>query len=398
MKNITDEGIKNKAKFENIPPLTQEEVKNALDFIIKKIDESLDTFTHKYPAPASVNNVYPAIDNIEWTNSFWTGMLWLAYEYTGDEKYRRVAEIQCEDFANRIEKQICVDHHDLGFLYTLSCVAGYKLTGNEKMKETAIKAADKLITRYKEKGQFIQAWGAVDDPKAYRLIIDCYLNVPLLYWASEVTGDKKYYEIGYNHAKTALENVIRDDSSTFHTFYFNPETGAPDHGATAQGYSDDSSWARGQAWGVYGLPLSYIYTKDEKFLDAAEKVTNFFLNRLPEDYVCYWDLIFGDGSGQCRDSSAAAIAVCGMMETMKHIDDDYKPVYENACRAIVRSLSENYTTVNTPESNGILLHAVYAMANGVNEGNGVDECNIWGDYYYMEALMRYYNKDWKLYW
>lgn len=398
MKHIIDEGIKNKAKFENIPPLTQDEVKGALDFIIKKIDESLDEFTYKYPAPASVNNVYPAIDNIEWTNSFWTGMLWLAYEYTGDEKYRKVAEIQCEDFANRIEKQICVDHHDLGFLYTLSCVAGYKLTGNEKMKETAIKAADKLITRYKEKGQFIQAWGAVDDPKAYRLIIDCYLNVPLLYWASEVTGDKKYYEIGYNHAKTALENVIREDSSAFHTFYFDPETGAPDHGATAQGYSDDSSWARGQAWGVYGLPLSYIYTKDKDFLDTAEKVTNYFLNRLPEDYVCYWDLIFSDGSGQERDSSAAAIAICGMLEIIKHIDDNYKPVYENACAAITRSLTENYTTVNTPESNGILLHAVYAKANGVNQGNGVDECNIWGDYYYMEALMRYYNKDWKLYW
>ena len=398
MKHIIDEGIKNKAKFENIPPLTQDEVKGALDFIIKKIDESLDEFTYKYPAPASVNNVYPAIDNIEWTNSFWTGMLWLAYEYTGDEKYRKVAEIQCEDFANRIEKQICVDHHDLGFLYTLSCVAGYKLTGNEKMKETAIKAADKLITRYKEKGQFIQAWGAVDDPKAYRLIIDCYLNVPLLYWASEVTGDKKYYEIGYNHAKTALENVIREDSSAFHTFYFDPETGAPDHGATAQGYSDDSSWARGQAWGVYGLPLSYIYTKDKDFLDTAEKVTNYFLNRLPEDYVCYWDLIFSDVSGQERDSSAAAIAICGMLEIIKHIDDNYKPVYENACAAITRSLTENYTTVNTPESNGILLHAVYAKANGVNQGNGVDECNIWGDYYYMEALMRYYNKDWKLYW
>lgn len=394
MKNIIDEGIKNRAKFENIPPLTQEEAKSALDFIIKKIDENLDEFTYKYPAPASVNNVYPAIDNTDWTNSFWTGMLWLAYEYTGDEKYRKVAEIQCEDFANRIDKQICVEHHDLGFLYTLSCIAGYKLTGNEKMKETAIKAADKLITRYKEKGQFIQAWGAVDDPKAYRLIIDCYLNLPLLYWASEVTGDKKYYDIAYHHAKTALENVFREDSSAFHTFYFNPETGAPDHGATAQGYSDDSSWARGQAWGIYGLPLSYIYTKDKNFLDTAEKVTNYFLNRLPEDYVCYWDLIFGDGSGQERDSSAAAIAICGMLELVKHINnEDYKEIYTNACAAITRSLTEKYTTVNTPESNGILLHAVYAKPNG-----GVDECNIWGDYYYMEALMRYYNKDWKMYW
>lgn len=399
MKNIIDEGIKNKAKFTDVPPMTRDEAKKALDFIIKKIDENLDEFTYKFPAAASENNVYPATENVGWTTGFWTGILWLAYEYTGDEKYRKVAEIQCESFDNRIEKQIDVDHHDLGFLYTLSCVAGYKLTGNEKMKETALKAADKLITRYKEKGQFIQAWGAVDDPKAYRLIIDCYLNLPLLFWASEVTGDKKYHDIAYNHAQTALENVIRDDSSAFHTFYFDPETGAPDHGATAQGYSDDSSWSRGQAWAVYGFPLAYTYTKDKNFLSAAEKVTNFFLNRLPEDYICYWDLIFNDGSGQERDSSAAAIAVCGMLEFLKHVNDEYAPFYENACAAITRSLAENYTTVNTPESNGILLHAVYANVNYVREvGNGVDECNIWGDYYYMEALMRYYNKDWKLYW
>jgi len=389
---VIDEGIKNNLKYENTKPLTKNEVESALDFIIKKIDENLDTFTYKYPAPASVNNVYPPIDNIEWTNSFWTGMLWLAYEYTGNEKYKNVAEIQCKSFKERIEKEISVDHHDLGFLYTLSCVAGYKLTGNEEMKNSALKAADKLITRYKEKGKFIQAWGRVDDPSAYRLIIDCMLNVPLLYWAAEVTGDKKYFEIAQNHANTACGTVIREDSSTFHTYYFDPETGAPLHGKTHQGYSDDSAWARGQAWGIYGFILSYLYTNDKKFITESEKLVNYFLNRLPEDYVCYWDLIFTEGE-QERDSSAAAIAVCGILEIIKQINDEYTPFYKNAAGAIIRSLANNYSTKNTPESNGILLHAVYSIPHN----GGVDECNIWGDYYYMEALMRVYT-DWKLYW
>lgn len=390
---VLDEGIKNPAKYENIPPFTKDEVKSALDFVIEKMRGNLAVFTDKFPAAASLDNVYPAVENQCWTSSFWTGMLWLAYEYTGDEIFKKSAEIQCKSFKNRIEKGIAVDHHDLGFLYTLSCVAGYKLTGNEEMKETALKAADKLITRYKEKGQFIQAWGAVDDPEAYRLIIDCMMNVPLLYWASGVTGDKKYFEIAKNHAYTSLNTVIRDDSSTFHTYYFDVETGAPKKGVTHQGYADDSAWARGQAWGIYGFPLSYDYTKDMIFIDEAEKLSNYFLNRLPEDYVAYWDLIFTSGTEQERDTSAASTAVCGMLEIMKHKQDQYTSYYQNAVSAIMRSLSEHYTTKDMPESNGILLHGVY----GKPQRNGVDECTIFGDYYYMEALMRLYT-DWKLYW
>jgi len=390
---VIDEGIKLSEKYEGIREFSGKEVKGALDYIIKKIDQSLDTFTYKFPAPASNNNVYQPTDNIGWTNGFWTGMLWLAYEYTGDAKYRNVAEIQCKSYKERIEKQISVDHHDLGFLYSLSCVAGYKLTGNEEMKQTALKAADKLITRYKEKGEFIQAWGAIDDPNAYRLIIDCMLNLPLLYWASEVTGDVKYAEIAKKHAHTTLGTVVRDDASTHHTYYFDVETGAPKKGVTHQGYSNDSSWARGQAWGIYGFPLSYIYTKNMDYITEAEKLTNYFLNRLPEDYICYWDLIFTNGDKEERDSSAAAIAACGMLEIIKHSNSQYVPFYKNAVNAIMRSLSGKYTTADIPESNGVLLHAVYSKPGN----NGVDECNIWGDYYYMEALMRLHT-DWKLYW
>lgn len=395
MRNIMDEGIKDVKKYETAPVLTQEQLREAFDQALKKIDMGLDVFTDKFPAPASINNIYPAIENTEWTSSFWTGMLWLAYEITGEEKYKKVAEINLESFKKRIDEKIAVGTHDLGFLYSLSCVAAYKLTGNEEAKATAIKAADYLIIRYKEKGEFIQAWGDINDPKNYRLIIDCLMNLPLLYWASEVTGDKKYYDIAYKHMKTAIANVIREDASTFHTFYFDPETGAPVKGVTHQGYSDDSCWARGQAWGIYGLPLSYIYTKDESLKGIYQKITNYFLNRLPEDYVPYWDLIFTSGDEE-RDSSSASIAVCGMLEMNKWLDDNdpMKSIYNNAVQLMLKSLIDNYTTKDVPESNGLLLHAVYGKPNG----SGVDECNIWGDYYYMEALVRLLKPEWKLYW
>lgn len=395
IKELALEQIKNKERFQNIKEITREEIKSALDYAVRKVDENLKEFTYKYPTPATFNNVYKAIDNIEWTNGFWTGMIWLAYEYTGDEKYRKAAEIQVNSYKERIEKKIEVNHHDLGFLYSLSCVSGYKLTGSEDAKIAALEAAEHLTTRYQEKGKFIQAWGELGAKDNYRLIIDCLLNVPLLYWAHNITGNKKYYDMAYNHYLTAANNVIRDDASTFHTFYFDPETGEPVKGVTRQGYSDDSSWARGQAWGIYGVPLTYIYSKDEDAPRVYKCLTNYFLNRLPEDYVCYWDLIFNDGSGHSRDSSAAAIAVCGMLEMDKYLEagDEYKTLYRNAAHAILRSLIDNYTSKNNPESNGLLLHGVYSW----HSGKGVDECNIWGDYYYMEALMRLY-KNWELYW
>lgn len=395
IKELTLESIKNREKFENVNLLSKEEIKKALDLAIKKIEKNLEIFTHKYPTPASFGNVYKAIDNIEWTNGFWTGMLWLAYEYTGEEKYRKAAEIQVESYKERVDKKIELDHHDLGFLYSLSCVSAYKITGSEVGKEAALEAASYLTRRYQEKGKFIQAWGPLGAKDNYRLIIDCLLNVPLLYWAHRETGDQKYYDMAYNHYRSAANNVIRDDASTFHTFYFDPETGEPLRGVTRQGYSDDSCWARGQAWGVYGVPLTYIYTKDEDALRVYKALTNYFLNRLPKDNVCYWDLIFNDGDDQSRDSSAAAIAVCGMLEMDKWLDnkDSDKELYKKAAHTILKSLIENYTTKDTPESNGLLLHGVYSW----HSGKGVDECNIWGDYYYMEALMRLY-KDWELYW
>lgn len=169
----------------------------------------------------------------------------------------------------------------------------------------------------------------------------------------------------------------------------------PFKGVTRQGYSDDSCWARGQSWGVYGIPLTYRHLKDESCFDLFKGVTNYFLNRLPKDHVSYWDLIFNDGSAQSRDSSATAIAVCGIHEMLKHLPevDADKDIYKHAMHAMLRSLIEHYANDQFTPGGTSLLHGVYSW----HSGKGVDEGNIWGDYYYLEALIRFY-KDWNLYW
>ncbi|SHI05462.1 glycoside hydrolase family 88 protein [Clostridium grantii] len=396
MKNVVLEELKKIDLFKKDPGLTKEQVKAAFKQALNKIDEHLEEFTYKFPGSSSENNVYPSVENNhEWTTGFWTGILWIAYEVTGDEKYREVADIHVKSFEKRIDEKLGLNHHDLGFLYTLSCISAYKITGSEVAKNSAIKAADHLITRYQDKAGIIQAWGDFSDPNQRgRMIIDCNMNLPLLYWASEVTEDPKYKQIAKSHIEQAAKYIVREDASTYHTYYIDTETGEPRFGKTHQGYSDDSCWSRGQAWGIYGFPLSYIYTKDEELLDLTKKVSNYFLNRIPEDNICYWDLIFTDGD-EPRDSSAAAIAISGLMELAKWLpkDDEMREIYMNASKYMLKSLIEKYTTKDVPESNGLLLHGVYSKPGNT----GVDECNIWGDYYYMESLVRVL-KDWELYW
>ncbi len=394
MKDVKTEKIKNMAKYSVEPEFSMESAERAVAFIIRKIDESLDTFTDFFPDYGRGQR-YGQIDNVLWTSSFWTGMLWLAYEMTGEAKYRQVAQHHTLSFKKRIDERIKVDNHDLGFLYSLSCVADYKMTGNTEARDIAQKAADYLITRYHQKAGIIQAWGDLNNPEELgRMIIDCNMNLPLLYWASQVTGKTVYREIAENHINQAAKYIVREDASSFHTYYMDIDTGEPKYGKTRQGYSDNSCWSRGQAWGIYGFTLSYIYTGDTKFIELAKKLGNYFLNRLPEDDVCYWDLIFTEGAEE-RDSSAAAIAACGFLELSKHLPltDKYKRLYENAALRILESLTERYTSKNLLESNAVLLHAVGAKPLNSN----VDEPLIFGDYYYFEALVRIL-KDWKLYW
>lgn len=395
IKKVLIEPIRLAKEFKSTPLLTKDEVKAAIELAMKQLELNIDYFGEAFPTPATVDNTYPKMDNTEWTNGFWTGELWLGYEFLGDEKIKALANQHTRSFLERVVNRVELDHHDLGFLYSPSCVADYKLTGSQEALEASLQAADKLMERYQAKGGFIQAWGELGKAEDYRLIIDCLLNIQLLFFAYQQTGDRKYYDSAVKHFYASANTVIRDDASTFHTFYFDPETGQPLKGVTRQGYSDDSSWARGQAWGIYGIPLTYRIIKDPACLDLFKGVTHHFLNRLPEDRVSYWDLIFNDGSGQARDSSATAIAVCGIHEMLKYLPevDKDKEVYKYAMHTMLRSLMEDYANKDVKPGGPLLLHGVYSW----HSGKGVDEGNIWGDYYYLEALLRFY-KDWELYW
>ena len=227
-----------------------------------------------------------------------------------------------------------------------------------------IRAADVLLARYQEKGGFIQAWGKPGDPGEYRLIIDSLLNLPLLYRASELTGDPVYRECAQQHYKNVIGNIVREDYSTYHTFYFDPETGKP-NGATRQGFSDQSCWARGQAWAVLGMPLHARISgegMDEEERTLYENVTAYFEDHLSSDRMPYWDLIFTDGSDQPRDSSALAAAACGMLE------------YGKKARGLemLRTLKDLASTEYEADPEGLLLHGVYAYM----EGKGVDEPDL----------------------
>lgn len=387
-------------KLEQKPEITDNEVEAALDATSAQVIRNLPEFTHCFQKAYSENGFYQPTENRDWTTGFWTGEIWLAYEHTKNPALKEAGEIQMKDFLNRIEEKIDVETHDLGFLYSPSCVAGYKLTGSQVGRTAALKAADELITRFHEKGEFIQAWGPLNAPDNYRLIIDCLLNLPLLYWATEETGEEKYRQVAEKHIHTALANVIRPDFSTWHTFFFNRETGAPDHGATCQGYRDGSAWARGQAWGVYGTAVGYKYTGRESYIPIFKGVTEYFLRHLPEDLVPYWDLEFGDGNeDQPRDSSSASIAACGMLEMAKYLPAKEAAYYTSIARKLMKSVVDHYAVKDPLQSNGLVLHSTYSNHSPYNTCNhyGVDECNIWGDYFYMEALTRLH-KDWNIYW
>lgn len=391
--------LANAGYFDAISEIHADEIQDALVFAKDQILTYLPEFTHHYQNAYSVDLFYEAIDNTYWTTGFWTGEIWLAYEFCKDIALKEAGDIQVKSFLDRINQKIEVDHHDMGFLYSPSCVAAYKLHKNPEGREAAIKAADQLLTRFQPVGEFLQAWGPMNAPENYRLIIDCLLNLPLLYWAYEETGVEKYKTIAEKHIHTAVAHVIREDYSTWHTYFFNMETGEGDHGETCQGYKNDSAWARGQAWGIYGCAIAYRYTKEDTYLDLFRKVTGYFLEHLPKDLIPYWDLTFGEGSTEPRDSSSASIAACGMLEMARFMEDEERDAYIQIAKKLMGSLVRDYAVKEHAKSNGLVMHSTYSNHSPYNTCNhyGVDECNSWGDYFYMEALTRL-SKTWEPYW
>ena len=382
-----------------IQEITEHEVFTAVDVAVSQVRRNLPDFTHNCQNHTSVNNFYPPCENDQWTCGFWPGLVWLSYEHTGDSSFSDTGHIFVKSFLDRIVDKIEVDHHDMGFLYNPSCIAAYLLTGNEDGRRAAILAAEQLIARFHETGDFLQAWGSMDSISNHRFIIDCLMNLPLLYRASAQTGDDKYSIVAKKHTETCLKYSIRDDGSTYHTVFMDKSTGGMIRGETCQGYNDDSFWARGQAWAVYGTAVSYRYTKDPECLEAFRRVLSFYLSKLPEDLVPYWDMIFTSGDAEPRDSSSASIVACGLLEMAGLVPGDEAAGYVSLAKQMLKSIADNYSVKDSNISNGLVLHATYSKKSPYNTctPEGVDECASWGDYFYLEALTRL-SKDWKSYW
>ncbi len=358
---------------------------------IQQIEKNSQRFGTQFPSACATNGKYRLKGNDDWTNGFWTGMLWLAYEWTKEKNFLTRAMDNIDSFQTRLDDHFVLDHHDIGFLYSLSAGAGYKITGDEHCKQEVIQAADVLLARFQEKGEFIQAWGTYGDPQEYRLIIDSLLNLQLLFAATQLSGETRYAEAASKHYQTVRNTVIKNDATTFHTYYFDPETGQPSHGATHQGNSDQSIWARGQSWAILGLPLNESYLHSQPFPENYSQIVEVFLAHLPADLVPYWDFDFNDQHPAEKDSSALAIAACGLLEAEKM---EAYPDAQKIAKGMLYQLGEQYAASQVPENEGLLLHGVYAHA----EGKGIDEPNLWGDYFYLEGLIRLALPNWQRYW
>lgn len=366
----------------------------AIEDAIGKIRSNIGRFGTKFPHVSS-NGTYLLNDNNDWTNGFWSGMLWLSYEYTKDEMFRQAAERTVEDFRRRLAAQTVLDHHDIGFLFSLSSKAQWIVERDENARQLTLEAAELLLKRWRPGGGYIQAWGPENDEKeGGRIIIDCLLNLPLLYWAGQQTGDPKYGRIAAMQADKSQRYLVRGDDSSYHTFFFDRMTGEPIGGATHQGYTNGSTWTRGQAWGVYGFALSYRYTGNPVYLETSKRMAKYFLRNLPEDRVAYWDFNVPVNRDTYRDSSASAIVAAGLLELIELLEehDPDRAYFQQGLKDSMTSLVENYSTLGE-EAEGLLKHGSYH----VRGGQSPDDFMIWGDYFYLEALIRLENGG-KGYW
>ncbi|WNQ10136.1 glycoside hydrolase family 88 protein [Paenibacillus aurantius] len=358
----------------------------AIEHAVEQTRKNIGRFGDQFPH-VSENDKYRLNPNTDWTDGFWSGILWLSYEYTKDGVFREAALRTVQSFKDRLEQNRNLDHHDIGFLYSLSTKAQWIIEKDEEAKKLTLQAADVLMNRWRENLQIIQAWGPKGDKEnGGRIIIDCLMNLPLLYWAYEQTGDSRYRDVAVIHADQSRRFLVRGDDSSYHTFYFDQETGDALRGGTAQGYRDGSTWTRGQAWGIYGFALSYHYTKNPLYLETSKRLARYFFERLPEDNVVYWDFNVEVNADTKRDSSASAIVAAGVQELLHHLDvsDPDRAFLQDGLQRSMEGLVNSYATLEDPEAEGFLKRGSYSVRGGA----APDDYVIWGDYYYLEALMR----------
>ncbi len=320
----------------------------------------------------------------EWTVGFWPGILWYNYENTQSEEMKAHAT-HYTDLLEPLTKLPAYDH-DLGFQIFCSYGNAYRLTGNEAYKQIILNAADTLATLFNPTVGTILSWPREVEPRnwPHNTIMDNMINLEMLFWAAKNGGDKKLYDIAVTHAVTTMNNHFRPDGSCYHVAVYDTITGQLIKGVTHQGYADETMWARGQAWAIYGYTMVYRETNDKQFLRFAEKISDIYLTRLPGDYVPYWDFDAPDIPEEPKDASSAAIVASALLELSQLEDNQEKAaLYKESALKMLENLSSALYQ-SREQKPSFLLHSTGHKP----AGSEIDASINYADYYYIEALMR----------
>lgn len=322
----------------------------------------------------------------DWVSGFFAGSLWYMYELTGDEKWAEGARRHTEHLH---DIQYLTGHHDVGFMIGSSYGNGRRLKHIEPYDTIIVNTAKSLSTRYRPEAGVLQSWNADKGWQAERgwmcpVIIDNMMNLELLFRASQISGDESFRNIAISHADKTIEHHYREDFSTWHVVDYDHTTGAVRGKYTAQGAADDSAWARGQAWSLYGYTMTYRFVRDERYLQQAENIAKFIFTNpnMPEDLVPWWDFDAPAIPNTPRDVSSAAIIASALYELYAHtLNDEYK---ERADKILVSLSSPAYRAAQGENGGFVLMHSVGSIPHGSN----IDVPLNYADYYFLEALVR----------
>ena len=324
----------------------------------------------------------------EWCDGFWPGILWMDYQNFGDEAVRKAAEGYTESLKG-IAYRPCYDH-DIGFLMFCSFGKGYEINHSPEYKKIILTSADSLATLFNPIVGTILSWPRMVEQEhwPHNTIMDNMMNLDMMFWAAKNGGNKLLYDLAVTHAKTTMKNHFRPDGSCYHVAVYDTISGDFIKGVTHQGYADNSMWARGQAWAIYGYTMVYRYTKNKMFLDFAQKVTDIYIKRLKEtsdDLVPLWDMDDSRGvkGGAPKDASAACVVADALLELQGYVGDEKGNEYKQfALQTLAQLSTDKYQSGK--RNVAFLMHSTGHHP----AGSEIDASIIYADYYYLEALIR----------
>lgn len=379
-----------------LPSCTSASADNSVDNSLAYCDRQIDRSIHNLTASGSTDysmqprNIAPGdtawacrpVCAEEWCSGFWPGILWYDYENTGRKDIAEQADKYTRSLKPIVEAPVF--DHDLGFLIFCSYGNGYRLTHNPEYKEVILHAADSLATLFNPAVGTICSWPRnVEMLGGHNTIMDNMINLEMLFWAAKNGGNPYLYDIAVKHAETTMAHQFRPDYTSYHVAVYNPVNGDFIKGCTHQGNADDSMWARGQAWAIYGYTMVYRETKDPRFLDFAQKVTDVYLSRLPADRIPYWDFDVPQADPTPRDVSAACVVASALIELSSYVGEEKGAAYMAEAEKMLTSLKEDKYRSNGKNCSFLMHSTGHHPA-----GSEIDYSIIYADYYYIEALTR----------